>query len=292
MQDKIVRSLEEGPDHQPDWRSRVVELYIADVAKAQDAKARLSEILFAENDPFVRQFLRFRYDGVCSNAAGFRYAAGCQARNATTGTASMIRAMLIADRTADEIAVELGTSRINIVTFMKVFFDVRRYLDNEVWLRSIVMTVPDGVGEAEALRERRWLTAAYHRGWEGVEQVVFHRIVATPESIEKISRQLSADLGARALEYVGDIQARGEAPSENDLRRFLAARNVEARQPPRETGKDDGYLKFVTALHETWVDKAERTGDPGLALLLAGRDSDGVHHEEPPQRLRRRFAAA
>ena len=48
MQDEIVRSLEEGPDHQPDWRNRVVEIYLADIAKAQDGKARLSEILFAE----------------------------------------------------------------------------------------------------------------------------------------------------------------------------------------------------------------------------------------------------
>ena len=293
MQDEIVRSLEEGPDHQPDWRNRVVAIYLADIAKAPDGKSRLTEILFTEKDPFVRQFLRFRYDGVSSNLAGFRYAAGCQARNAATGAASMIRAMLVADRTPDEIATELGTTKINIVTFMKVFFDVRRYLDNEVWLRSIALAPPvEGVGEAEALRERRWLGAAYFRGWEGVEQVVFHRVPSTIESIESTSRQLTASLGARALEYVGDLQARGEAPSENDLRRFLAARNVEARQPPRETSKDAGYLKLVESLHETWVEKAERTGDPELAGFLAGKNSDGVHHEEPPQRLRRRFVAA
>ena len=292
MEEQVIRSLEEGPDHQPDWRNRIAAIYLADIAKAPDGKSRLTEILFTEKDPFVRQFLRFRYDGVCSNAAGFRYAAGCQARNASTGAASMIRAMLVADRTPDEIATELGTTKINVVTFMKVFFDVRRYLDNEVWLQCISMTPPEGMDEAEALRERRWLTAAYHRGWEGVEQVVFHRVPSTIESIEATSRQLTASLGARALEYVGDLQARGEAPSENDLRRFLAARNVEARQPPRETSKDDGYLKLVTALHETWVKKAERTGDPELAGFLAGKNSDGEHHEEPPQRLRRRFAAA
>ena len=293
MSEEVIRSLEEGPDHQPDWRNRVVAIYLADIAKAPDGKSRLTEILFTEKDPFVRQFLRFRYDGVCSNAAGFRYAAGCQARNAARGPASMIRSMLVADRTPTEIAAELGTTRLNIVTFMKVFFDVRRYLGNDVWLRGIVMAgPPDGVGETEALRERRWLTAAYSRGWEGVEQVVFGRIPSTIESIESTSRQLAANLGVRALEYVGDLQARGEAPNENDLRRFLAARNVEARQPPRETGKDDGYLKFVTALHDTMVAKAEQTGDPELAGFLAGRNSDGVHHEEPPQRLRRRFAAA
>ena len=150
----------------------------------------------------------------------------------------------------------------------------------------------DGVGEAEALRERRWLTAAYHRGWEGVEQVVFHRVPATPESIEATSRQLTASLGARALEYVGALQASDQAPTEADLRRFLAARNIEARQPPRETSKDDGYLKLVESLHETWVEKAERTGDPELAGFLAGKNSDAAPHEETPKRLRRRFVAA
>ena len=139
MSEEVIRSLEEGPDHQPDWRNRVVAIYLADIAKAPDGKSRLTEILFTEKDPFVRQFLRFRYDGVSSNLAGFRYAAGCQARNAATGPASMIRSMLVADRTPTEIAAELGTTRLNIVTFMKVFFDVRRYLGNDVWLRGIVM---------------------------------------------------------------------------------------------------------------------------------------------------------
>ena len=290
MQDEVVRSLEEGPDHQPDWRNRVVELYLADIAKAPDGQRRLSEILYAEKDPFVRQYLRFRYDGVCSNAAGFRYAAGCCARNAATGAASTIRAMLVADRTPTEIAAELGSTRINITTFMKCFYDVRRYLGNEVWLRRIVMTPPDGMGEAEALRERRWLTAAYHREWEGVQQVVFGRIPSATESIETMSRQLTAALGSRALEYVGDLQASDKAPAEADLQRFLSARNIEARQPIRQTDDGNKMDEWILALHGTLLKKAEETGDPDLAILLTGRDSDPMDPQAPPQRLRRRLA--
>lgn len=244
MQDEVVRSLEDGPDHQPDWRNRVVERYLADIAKSPDGKSRLSEILFTEKDPFVRQFLRFRFDGRSVNAEAFNYAQGCRTRNRTTGAASTIKAMVVADRTPDEIAEELGTRRSNIVTFMKCFYDVRRYLGNEVWLRRIVMTLPDGMGEAEALRERRWLAAAYHREWEGVQQVVFGRVPSTTESIERMSRQLTASLGARAMEYIEDLQLSGVLPpkptSSAFLQHVMLRRDSRLARPTTETNGKNG----------------------------------------------------
>jgi len=293
MSEEVVRSLEEGPDHQPDWRNRVVENYLGDIAKAQDGKARLSEILFTEKDPFVRQFLRFRFDGRSVNTEAFNYAQGCQTRNRTTGAASIIKAMVLADRTCEEIAEELGTKRMNIVTFEKMFFDVRRYLNNESWLLRVVTVEPtEGMGEAEALREKRWLSAAFHRGWPGVEQVVFHRKPNVGEAVEQLSQQLLASLGSRALEYVEELELSGARPSEEDLRRFLTARNAQSRQPPAAPDSAIKASDWVRSLWVTMEEKAMESDDPELEIyreLKAVREGTA---KAPPQRRRRRFAGA
>src|SRR5258708_4202219 len=102
MESSIVRTLAEGPDYAPNWRERQVEQYVADVVLAKDPACRLLEILWEEPDPFVRQYLRFRHDGKCANREAFTYAAGCQVRNKEDGAASMIKAMVVADRTPEE----------------------------------------------------------------------------------------------------------------------------------------------------------------------------------------------
>lgn len=295
MENKVVRKLEDGPDYAPDWRTQIVQIYLADIAKAPDGKSRLTEILFTEKDPFVRQFLRFRFDGRSVNAEAFNYAQGCQTRNQTTGAASMIKAMVVADRTSDEIAEELGTKRINIVAFEKIFYDLRRWLDNEAWLLRIVSAEPpEGMGEAEALREKRWLSAAYHRGGAGVEQVVFHRVPKGTEAVEQLSQQLLASLGSRALEYVEELQLSGTRPSEADLRRFMAARNVQSQQPPTAPDSLMRATEWVRALHATMEEKAMEmeSDDPELQIYRDMKAAREGAVQAPPLRRRRRFAGA
>src|SRR5271168_3088866 len=102
MSDGIVRSLTAGPDYWPDWRYRVVQEKLADIAGARDSNARMAAILETEKDPFVRQFLRFRYCGTSVNSEAFKYAVGCQTRNQNSGAASMLKSMIVADRTPEE----------------------------------------------------------------------------------------------------------------------------------------------------------------------------------------------
>ena len=292
MTEEIIRTLENGPDYAPAWRHQVVQGYLADVLAAPDSRARLIAILDAERDPFVRQYLRFRFDGNAANAEGFRYAVGCQTRNAETGAASIIRAMILADRTPDEIAVELGTKPFNIVTFGKVFFDVRRYLDNESFLSRIVFAEqPKDMTERESLREKRWLAAAFHRGWAGVEQVVFHRPAATAASIEELTMRLQSTLASRALEFTLDLETSGTVPTEADLSRFLAARNTQARQQEPPSDQNALMLTFIRGLHGDLAEKAaQNPDDPTLEpfrQLLAAGSSTPV---SAPKRLRTRFA--
>jgi hypothetical protein len=294
MAEEIVRNLSDGPDYAPDWRHQVVQGLLVDVLKDKDQRTRMTAILDCERDPFIRQYLRFRYDGVAANADGFRYAVGCQARNAETAGASMIKAMIIADRTAEEIAEELGTRTQNIVTFGKIFFDVRRYLNNESWLRRIVLSAPTvGIGEIEATRERRWLAAAYHRGWPGVEQIVFHRIPSTPEAAEAITQALHTTLASRALEFVQDLDSSGTPPSQADLDRFLAASNVQPRQPQVDPNRANVMSTFLRGIHGELEKLADDSpADESLAAVrqMKAQRLNGLG--PTPKRQRRRFAGA
>ena len=291
--DNIIRNLADGPDYQPDWRHQVAQAYLTEIASATDPGRRLVELLDGERDPFVRQYLRYRYSGICVKHAAFQYAAGCQARNAATGAASMIRAMLIADRTPEEIAAELGTDRVNIVTFAKVFFDLRRYLDNETILRRIVFAdLPEGMADTEALRERRWLAAAFHRGFAGVEQVIFHRTPTSPEELERLSIQLHGTLVSRALEYEQDLETRGIAPNEADLSRYLAATATQSRQPERGAQTDQQktmktFLQGITGILEKKAE--ENPEDPNLAAILEIKRARTSAQATTPMRMRKRF---
>src|SRR5438876_6409179 len=96
---EIPRSLAEAPDYPPDWRWQTAELYLGAILASADAQGTLTEIQRNEKDPFVRQWVRFRYTGRCAAQGRFNYAAGCAVRNDATGASSLIKTLLIADRT-------------------------------------------------------------------------------------------------------------------------------------------------------------------------------------------------
>lgn len=285
----VIRNLAEGPDYAPDWRQQVVQEYLAELATARDGQGMLGAIMFCEKDAYVRQYLRFRFDESSVNNEAFRYALGCNSRNAQGGAASMIKAMIVADRTPDEIAQELGTRILNIVAFGKIFFDVRRYLDNESLLRRIVFADPqEGMAEAEALRERRWMAAAFHRGWEGVERVVFHRGSSSPEDVEALSLRLQSTLASRALEYALELETSGATPTEADLARFMAARNMQSRQAPASSSDATGMDQLRNSVLLAFAESEKRPDDPDLAVF---REAAALksHPAQLPVRRRSRF---
>jgi hypothetical protein len=292
MSDGIVRSLTAGPDYMPDWRFRIVQNYLTEIAAAPDSNARLAAIVEAEKDPFIRQFLRYRFYGTSVNSDAFKYAVGCQSRNQSSGAASIIKAMIVADRTPDEIAEELGTNVRNVVAFAKIYFDARRYLNNEAWLGRIVFAEPqEGMTQVEALRERRWLAAAYHRGWDGVQQVVFHRTSSKPRDVEELSMLLQSTLASRALEYALELETSGTAATEADLHRFLAARSTQALATETKSDSQSMAITFIRALHSDVVKKAEESpDDPSLGFLRDLKQSNRHEISQPPKRMRTRFA--
>jgi hypothetical protein len=144
---------------------------------------------------------------------------------------------------------------------------------------------------AEALRERRWLAAAFHRGWDGVQQVVFHRTPSKTEDLEALSLKLQSTLACRALEYALELETTGTPATEADLSRFLAARNSQARQPPETSDNRIAMTDFLRGLHGIIQQKADEfPDDPRLDVVRRSRAEALAERNLPPQRLRRRFA--
>jgi hypothetical protein len=289
----IPRSLADAPDYSPAWRSQAAESYLGAILASADAPATLAEIQRTEKDPYVRQWVRFRYTGRCVAQGRFKYAAECVARNDATGASSLIKTLLIADRTYEEIAEELGTARENIVAFAMIFFDVRRFLANETWLQRMIFAEPMGSAFTPAqLRERRWLSIAFHRRWRGVQQVVLERRLPTDEEVQKQILQIKAKLTSLALEHAHDLQSRGTPPSAVDLRCFLALRHSESGQPHEDPrygwkAKTEWIMKALDSVKTSAEAEPENPKYDWVRKLFASIEETST---EAPRRLRTRFA--
>ena len=291
----IPRSLADGPHYSPAWRSQAAESYLGAILASADAPGTLAEIQRTERDPYVRQWVRFRYTGRCVAQGRFKYAAECVARNDATHASSLIKTLLIADLTYEEIAEELGTSRENIVAFAMIFFDVRRFLGNETWLKRMIFAKPmDSAFTPAQPRERRWLSIAFYRGWPGVEQVVLQRRLATNDEVQEQMSQIKAILTSLALEHAHDLESSGTQPSAVDLRCLLALRHSESGQHH----EDDTYRGKPMALWMAEVSSGERPtaeAEPENPQHDTVRKPDASVKETSamePRRLRARFARA
>jgi hypothetical protein len=210
-----VRTLQEGPDYQPDWRFRTVELYFLELSKAKDAASRIDAILAQERDPYLRQVLKFHTNRRCVIHAAIRYALSCRATNVENRIGSLIRAMTVAGRTPEQIANEFGTEPLNILTYQKLFFDVSRYLDRRGWLKRVCFPIFNHHPTAEEECEGRLLSVAYMRGWPALAGLMSnHKPCQTGKA--ELSRLVQILL-TRSADYFAGLEAAGVLPTERDF---------------------------------------------------------------------------
>lgn len=204
----IVRSLEEGPNYQSNWRWLFVQQYLAEIDNpaeaAGDSSTKLELILDHEDDEIIRQTLQFHYDILSDNEAAVKYALLCAA---SAEDAWMIKAMVVANRSVEQIAEEMGTQPGRVDFFEKLHFNIRHYRDKRAWLRKICFG-NDG---------HRWLQVAFERGWPGVEEVILHRL---PKGSRSLNYAVSVLLG-RSQAGLFQSEASNVAPSEKDLQQLL-----------------------------------------------------------------------
>lgn len=216
----VTRNLEDGADYSPDWRHRVVLEHLKAYA-ASEKNQPWEKLLENERDVVVRQVVRYHLDGGCLIAEAVRYALRCQQSNSSTGLASSIRAMVLAGSTSDEIAAELKTSRRNILVFCWLHFDVERYLDQEVWLQSLLQRDFCGGDSAARTRERRLMRIALCEGWTGIANALLPRRQKTSGDVKALADQVRYVVAERALEFVQDLNDNGVPAGPEDYNRHL-----------------------------------------------------------------------
>jgi len=240
----IIRRLDDGWSYAPDWRLQAIENYLVEIAAAKDRKAAVQEVLFRETDPVVRQGLRHRMSGQCAATTAFSWAFQCARGNARTGILSMVKAMVLAGLPVAVIAKEMGTTSLNIVVAERVHFDVRRYLENRLWLRSVVVEpYQDAPSTPEMSRERMWLSIAFESGAERLLKVLRSGEDANEETLEATAQRIEAIAGRRALEYVRSLERSGTAAVEDDLKRYLMARSMRSREAATTASEQQNQIK-------------------------------------------------
>ncbi len=247
----IARSLDEGWHYRPDWRSATVEAYLLE----KQLQHPPLETLKDEQDCFVRQFYLFRRCGRCLEQPAFKWAYGCVVNNPTTGAASLIKALTIARVPINEIAEKLRTTRKNIAVFEKVFFDVRRYLDEQAWLASIIFSPSKNFQDPVEFRERHWMAAAFLRGERGLGQAFSPKVTLSAGEREKLTSEIKSVLASRAFEFASALRTGLIPPCHADFERFARMLDVAARQPVQnDNGKDCGA--WIAALWGVMQKKA------------------------------------
>jgi hypothetical protein len=205
---RIVRSLDEGPDYKPDRRWLIVQEHLAEIhedAKTDETSVKLAQILDREKDEIIRKTLEFHCGASNGDNQAVEYALRTQR---TPAAAIKIKAMIVAGCSIDQIATKLGTDSAKIEFFEKLFFDVRRCLDNRDWLETICS------GEGG----HRLLQVAFERCWPGLEEVISHRLPKGPRDLTPI---ISVYLG-RSQKHARNQEASNVPPSEKDQQMLLS----------------------------------------------------------------------
>jgi len=285
----IVRSPDEGPNYQPNWRWLTVQKYLAEIESSAESSAdrskKLELILDREKEEVVRQTLQFHCGVLGDGEAPVKYALLC-AQDATT--AGAIMAMVVAKASIERIAIEMGTQPGKIEFFEKLYFDVRPYLGNRFLLRKICF----GNGG------HRWLKVAFLRGWAGVEEIVLQRL---PNGPRNLSHTVSVLLG-RAQAHQFELEASNAPESEKDLQLLLSVSQANAKfpflqdtieeNPVPETEASKGVAELtpvgrerVAAFLRMILDEAKKKERAARAQSErnAAHSESGIETELPPQ---------
>jgi hypothetical protein len=253
MINSITRKLEDGADYSPDWRHQVVLEHLKSHATGGGMQS-IEKLLDNERDVVVRQVVRYHLKAGCLITQAVRYARICQQKNASTGLASTLRAMMMAGFEFDVIAAQLKTDRLNIRVFAWLYFDIERYLDHVLWLESLLRRDFCPSDRAAGTRERRLLRIAYDDGPDALLGALRPGRTKTSEDAQNLAGKVRHAVAARALEFVQDLDDRGVPASPEDFQRHLLVEGSAGVSDLSDKGNGTGTT------WKEWFDEAIAAG--------------------------------
>jgi hypothetical protein len=168
---------------------------------------------------------------------------------------------------ADEIAEKLRTKSSSVAIYVKLFFDVERYVsDGSGWIHSIVFSPLDHDATPWEVRERNLMAAALIRGQQAVGNLFSPSIRLSAAEREQRLGDIQAALTHRASQWLTRLELEGVSPGPEDLAALLRVTDALSRQP----GQNDSHKKmrmFIAGLHGSLSELAHSPdfiGDPTL----------------------------
>jgi hypothetical protein len=257
----IARSLTSGLDYKPDWRFQIVQIYLAQLrgvkkvepgaiemrwSRAQQHNSQplrqfdthralveeriknkviktLNEVLEKEPDPIVRQLTLHSHNGTSIIAEQIEYALRANRSQTESVAVGLIKAQIVCDRTAEQIARTVGTTAAYMNTFEKIFFDVRRYLGNRVWLQSLWFPSLSSKAPIYLQSQARLMQIAFRGGWRALYPYICE---PTSSSSKPTPQALISGLFSRAQDHVHNMEIRGTPPSDADIQRLVAVQRA------------------------------------------------------------------
>jgi hypothetical protein len=275
----ILRSLAEGRDFRPDWRPLLTDAYLAQLKQPSAANGPIPEELkrildpnTGEQDEMVRQLLQFHYGIPFEGKPALDWALRCGLKSPEAALA--IKAMLVADYSVEEIADELSTSIDNIKAFEQVFFDVRPYAKDRLFLQKICY----------GKHGHRLLQVAFQRGRVGVEEVVLRRRRKDEGRITDVCLGL---LLQRVKDGILDREAANIPPDESDAGRLIALSRVKNPQMvPYLSDTEKSHLESLERVEQFTPAERRRLSTAfevlrGALKRLAGKQTYGGGAEAP-----------
>ena len=248
----IARSLKEGADYSPKWRAMVTETFIRQITQAKDQEAAAAEVLRRERDGFIRELVQFH------RGVSFPNQLSVQRATRLGSVAQEIKAMVIAGQSMQAIAKLVSTQTETIEYFEKLFFDARRYLDEELWIHK------QCYGESG----NRLMRVALRRGSAGLLEVMLR---AGPKSPRNLQRSTSV-LHGRLEDYVFELETNNVPVGEKDFERFIRACQLSASgklpfldDPPPAEKDEKPYSPTLRKLGPVGNERLRQFFEPLLA---------------------------
>ena len=227
MAQHFSRGFEVDPNYHPQWRSLQAREYAKEYEEAMSCDPQESYVIPpGEDDDIVLDYFSLLTLGDC-NDDSLKYAHGCNETNSVRGFGTLIQSMLVGGCSLTEVASELGTSEENIESYIKLFFDIERYLNCEPLMLSII-TPYDKVDESSKIRQNNlWLGMSYAFGWKTAKNVLQRKMNMDAATVETFMESMKNCINMQAAEYAMAVRS-GSVARPSDFERYIAQVNATA----------------------------------------------------------------
>jgi hypothetical protein len=281
---RFSRDFSDDPDYSPSWRANQAFEYRR-VHRELLTRGEEDFVVIPEDedDQYIIDYFSYLVHGAC-RFPEVKYAHSCFVSNHTRGFGTQIQSMLLGKKTLKEISSEFKTKEQNIECYLKLFFDVSRYLDSENFVYSIISPY-DRWKETpqDVVASSIWMGISYAFGWETAKYILQRRINVNDSIASKLVNSMKNCLELQASEYILGVRLINHArPSDFD--RHISYTN--ALSLSEQTKQGDENLNsdlFRKALWESITEVSSTLSYDDPVRKIIGdkeRESRGVDKKE------------